>query len=153
MVPLIVGQAPSRGKLGPALGVRSRSGRRLAELLGVEDASRAFETVNAASRWTGKQGKGDRFAPSEEDLIAVRGRMLPGRKVLVLGRAAAKALGVGRARYLDITRAFQAEVMVVPHPSGVNRWWNDPRNVERAKAAVRGWLGEVSRGKEAKKTK
>lgn len=27
-----------------------------------------------------------------------------------------------------------AHLYVLPHPSGVNRWWNDPANLEAARA-------------------
>jgi len=68
--------------------------------------------------------------------------MLPelrGRWVLLIGQGVARAFGV-QAGLLEWVEREGAWLAVVPHPSGVNRWWNELRNVERAAAFLRGCL-------------
>ena len=129
---LLVGQAPS--KLTEGLGAfRGRSGRFLAGMLGttLEGFLASVEAVNLLDRWPGKAGKGDRF-PAK--LAGKKARLLPvvGRTVVLAGLNVAKAFGhVGR-RFLEVWRSGGATFALVPHPSGVNRWWNDPANKEAA---------------------
>lgn len=102
---------------------------------------------------------------------AVRLHARAGSLVLVLGWRAARALngvlyGVHRQEYLVPERHYLGDVSVqvavvpdpmrmpgprsrrravrvavVPHPSGINRWWNDPANVEAARSFLREALG------------
>lgn len=133
LLPILVGEAPSRDTEGlpPFSG---RSGARLEELLGRPLRER-FVVVNVLGRWPGRQGseKGSAFP------TATRGGVL-------LGQAFAAALGVHwtSQRYLrwewlrDHDGMFGVETYaVLPHPSGVNLWWNDPANVERARRFLR----------------
>jgi uracil-DNA glycosylase len=149
--PIIVGQAPARGR-DEAPAFTSASGARLAKLAGVgttgEDLQKYFETMNLTSRYGGKQGKGDRF-----DLAAARstaGNLLEwlagqeqSRTVLFMGRGVAKAFGFGKKQYLEPWVWKFHTLVVFPHPSGVNRWWNDPWNVHAAERM----LGNLVRGK------
>jgi uracil-DNA glycosylase len=131
---VIVGQAP-----GPNTGNRAfdgRSGDRLARYMGLEDREtlRAHvELLNVLRRYPGPQGdKGDAFPAGRARRAARRltGR-LRGRTVLLAGKRVAGAFGV-RTEYLEWDEHEAGfNVVVIPHPSGVNRWWNDSANREK----------------------
>jgi len=64
--------------------------------------------------------------------------------VVLVGAAVARAFGarVGELAW-GHDPVLRAELALLPHPSGVNLWWNLPTNVERARAFLRklsgGW--------------
>jgi hypothetical protein len=93
-----------------------------------------FERVNLLPAFPGKAGKGDRFprAAARQAALALL-PALQGRRAVLLGGRVAAAFGLPRAPLLVWQPLAGGEVAVAPHPSGINRWWNDPRNVRRAK--------------------
>ncbi len=132
----IVGQAPGpRGLKGRPL--EGGASRKFAGLAGVSEDEfwRLFRTRNVLPRFPGKNGKGDAFPIDEARRRAASMRFRAGR-VILLGQGVARAFGV-RAPPLTWRRVGRREFAVVPHPSGVNRWWNDPKNVRRAKRFLR----------------
>lgn len=150
LVPVLVGEAPSRDTEGrpPFSG---RSGRRLAELLG-EDLDEAFLLENLLQRWPGpaSSGKGSAFPLGPARKSARRlVREYRGRRFVLVGWRVAAAFGVpvhvarplrwygDWAHSLDGSGAGAGSFAVLPHPSGVNLWWNDPANVERARRFLR----------------
>lgn len=160
---IFVGEAPSREgeKLPDRVGAfdpRTRSGKRLANLLGVESVPESFACVNVYDRWPGRTAKGDDFpaglARKNADALM---RSLPNSATLILvGRRVASAFGLVDPTYFEWRDEYvttdgpqthgtrrRRRLAVIPHPSAVNRWWNDPRN---AAAAAR-FLGRI--GKEA----
>lgn len=94
---------------------------------GLPDGS--FDAVNLLGRWPGSAGKGSRFPRCDHTLASIAG----GRRALLLGRRVAASVGCGRVPYLRWVDVGGVEAAVVPHPSGVNRWWNDPANREAAR--------------------
>lgn len=74
----------------------------------------------------------DRARRSAERLC----RALSGRRVVFLGKAVAAAFGV-RANSLRWVEHRGMTVAVLPHPSGVNTWWNNPDNRAAASAFMR----------------
>jgi uracil-DNA glycosylase len=138
--PLLIGQAPSRitdGKL-PFSG---RSGLFLARLLGIEheQLSELFELRNLIARWPGKDGKGDLFplavARLEADAVPIAGRT-----VVLAGTQVATAFGVAKLDRLVWHRLRGAKIGIIPHPSGLNRWWNEPENRDAARRFLRSCL-------------
>jgi uracil-DNA glycosylase len=135
--PLVVGQAPSRSHPAgaPAFSGKGSSARRLEISAGVPPGTllEHFDTVNLIDFYPGKVGKGDRF---EREVAERSAALLVVRRwpvVLLAGKNVARAFGV-RADYFRWAALVNGgRVAVIPHPSGVNRWWNCPRN--RAKAA------------------
>lgn len=143
--PLLVGQAPSAS----AQGVLGASGARLAKLagLGLEEYAARFARANLLDAWPGPAGRlggGDAFDLA--DARAAWRDLLPhvhGRPVVLLGRHVARAAGLADAPWWEWAALswrprrrgwLRAQVAVVPHPSGVSRWWNDPDGVLRAAA-------------------
>jgi hypothetical protein len=65
--------------------------------------------------------------------------------VLVAGTRAAAALGL-RPDYFAAQALGGRPAYVVPHPSGVNRWWNDPANRAAARRFFEGVADEFALG-------
>lgn len=70
--------------------------------------------------------------------------MLPelrGRLVVLAGKNVARAFGV-RAEYHEWLVSPGCRAVVVPHPSGVNRWWNSADNREASRVFWTDLLGK-----------
>jgi hypothetical protein len=136
---LLVGEAPSRtvGTLPrPSYALTGRSGRRLAELAGVPWVTylRRTERTNLLEDWPGAT-----WPAAEARMGALR--VLPQlaeRRTILVGARVARAFGLTWDPFSFVIRLDalvpDADVAMIPHPSGRSRWWNDARNVERARA-------------------
>lgn len=150
MTLFVVGEAPgdpaTRAAGGRPFDSRTRSGRRLAELLGVEEVADAYPVLNLVDRWPGRTAHGSAFprglARSRADALWFD---LPAGDLLLVGKRVAAAFDVSVAylcwesvtRYrptgtAEVRYGRRRAVAVFPHPSGVNRWWNEPTNVVAA---------------------
>lgn len=134
---VIIGQAPAKGGDGrPAFDGWPK--RYFAWLSGASPAGIELflEFTNLLNAWPGKKGKGDNFPMTEATESANRMTYaLQNRRVIFCGRNVAKAFGHFDDRYFEWDtddRFFTYAVM--PHVSRINRWWNEPKNVERATA-------------------
>ncbi len=136
---LLIGEAP--GPSGKA-GFDGWSGRRIARLL--EEFGVELTFWNVFKKWPGpkkllhhkKGGKGSEFP-----IAAARRRVPNLRKriaahsphfVLLLGSRVARAFDVEGFFCLSTTPGsfgWIVPMTAIPHPSGVNRWFNDPKNV------------------------
>lgn len=150
--PLIIGQAPARGNDGkpPFAG---ESGTRLAKLSGVgisgDDLPEHFDLLNLMDYYPGKRstGKGDNFYIAEarqaaQTLIAgLKEEEQAPRRILLMGRNVERVMlgRKGRQPYLRWRWYFGDKhlVAVFPHPSGLNHWWNDPKNYTEAEVFMR----------------
>jgi hypothetical protein len=139
----IVGQAPSRRLNERALDCPG-SGDRLAALCGIPRAEMLARcrAVNLLARWPGKSGKGDGFDMRAARRAASKMRMRG--VVLLLGWNVARATGSQSRTYLEWHRLRGALAVVFPHPSGVNRWYNDRANKRRAARFLRRLLKETA---------
>lgn len=144
MKALIVGQAPSEDTDGrpPFTG---RSGARLADLLGIPHAAlpRYVDLVNLIDRWPGKtkRGKGDQFPMGEARAAATMLlSVTPHDRIVACGVRVADALGLPDIRPLE-TRTIGARLfLMLPHPSGVNLWWNDVDHIAAATERLRKFI-------------
>lgn len=131
MKPLIVGEAP--GKNGnPLMPIEGRVGQRLADCCGltlVEFLS-TFDRVNLLQVQPQDSGKGATFNVKEAGRAAreLERTFATRQTVLLLGKRVAAAFRISNVPYFDCFLVNHAKAYVVPHPSGVNRWWNDPEN-------------------------
>ncbi len=137
MIVTTIGQAPGPNtpKSRP---LRGDSGRRIAKLMGL-DLDAALELLrprNLLREFPGKAEKGDAFPAAVAREIARRSR-LRGDHVVLLGRHVAAAFGAAREPYLGWFKLRGRWAVVVPHPSGVNRWYNSPANRRRARRVLR----------------
>lgn len=128
---LVVGLAPARkNPLGPALDASSRFGKVLDRIEARTGARFDRRTLLPAP--LGRPEEGADFYPiaarSAADALDTAGGT---GLVLVLGRGAARAMGL-RAPLLAWSVWRDLPALVFPHPSGLNRWWNDRRNRARA---------------------
>lgn len=134
MRPAIVGEAPSMRTSRPFAG---RSGERLAELAGVSlDVLRdRYRLVNLLRHWPGPNphGKGSAWEPGLARDRAAAIRLAPGS--ILCGRRVAQAFGLPRVAFFE---PDERGVVVIPHPSGISRWWNDPQNVDEARRFLEG---------------
>ncbi len=136
MRPLLVGEAnpySSEERLALAPLPRGAAGDRLRRILGmtVREYLRAFERVNLCRRvWDDDYAS---WAAGE----VVHSAQRRGQPVILLGARVAKAVGVP---YLPFRR--QLNTLVLPHPSGRCRTWNDRENWTRARRAVSALLKE-----------
>lgn len=136
---LFIGQAPSRDS-DPLRPFSGRCGKFLAELLDTtqEDMLEQHDFLNVLDEWPGKGVGGDRF-PILVAMAAARRKVpqLRGRTVVLLGANVARAFGAKNFQYLQFYRLLNPEnyadvlsqkMCVVPHPSGINRWYNRREN-------------------------
>lgn len=136
--PVLVGEAPAGSGHEPQPALEGRAGRTLARLIGVSyeeyldgfERRNVFETPVEGRRWS---------RPSAR----LRGMQMAsmfrhGDRVILLGRRVADAFGAGELplyEMLSYQRVMTGEtfwVGRVPHPSGLNRQLNDPRERDRA---------------------
>lgn len=131
MKPLIVGEAP--GKNGdPSKPIEGRVGARLAACAGIpfDEFLETFDRVNLLQVQPQDSGKGTDFN------VKAAGRMARelektfgvGQVVLLLGKRVAASFKLTKVDYFETFALNHAKVTVVPHPSGVSRWWNDLDN-------------------------
>lgn len=104
------------------------------------------EHVNLLKRWPGYDRRGSAFP-----LIGAqrRARLIhespsPHRARILAGRRVAAAFNLYDFDYFEALDVDGHDYVVVPHPSGVNRWWNDPGNRSRARVFFES-LGRMAR--------
>jgi uracil-DNA glycosylase len=145
MAVYIIGQAASRENQGMQA-LSGRSGRRIAEWAQIDQVWDLFHTMNLIREYPGRKedGKaGDNFSMERAHrkamvlLDRICSKKMQNETLLVLLGA-----NVGRAFnlpihelswYQHVTHPTGVHMVVVPHPSGANRIWNDPANVDEAK--------------------
>lgn len=132
-----MGQAPARSAAGK-VAFLGDSGRRLAKIAGVTlpELLDRVDTSNLLARWPGRLAKGDAFPLAEARRAAAElaAKEDPSRAFLLAGSNVARAFGVSHLGFLRWGLLGGRRVAVIPHPSGVSRWWNDARNMARARA-------------------
>lgn len=132
---LVIGEAPA--KKGSAPFENSRSGERIRSWSSAEGILPAhrFKFVNLFDSPMPKQGKGREF-PAREAATRAKGLHLPANTscIVLAGKRVAAAFGLRSAEYFCCREICGLPAYVMPHPSGVNRWWNDPVNASRARA-------------------
>lgn len=104
------------------------------------------ERMNLVEVPVGKNGKGDAFPMAKAAKLAkklIDSRRLNHRFVILLGHNVAKAILGTRFQvllWIPVVAGFNCVFMaaVVPHPSGINRWWNDRKNRRKAEKFLHG---------------
>jgi hypothetical protein len=150
---ILIGEAPSErgGKLANyrAFDARTRSGAKLARLAGVADVADVFGTINLIDRWPGRTSHGAVFPAGLARRNANRlwTTLPPDVDLLLIGLrvAASFDVSVPYLRWETLAGDPDRRVAVFPHPSGVNRWWNDPKHEVRARRFLRRLAAEEAR--------
>jgi uracil-DNA glycosylase len=154
MKPLLVGEAPSKNEDIPRP-LEGRVGRRLAKFAGITftEYIRLFERVNLLAERQDTAEHGFQF---DMEAAKVQARLLrnaqPQRRVVVLlGKRVAQAFDLPLFYFREMREDH--DYTIIPHPSGINRWYNEERNMAEvqtfmrqlaAKAFVQHYLAEVN---------
>lgn len=138
---LIIGEAPSKNAPDNSP-IEGRIGRRLAEFCGLsyEDFLVAFERTNLLEVRQDTKEKGfvfDRKAAAFE-AGRIYESLAPDRTIVLLGKRVRDAFGIVKDYFEPHRHPNGSTFYVVSHPSGVNRWWNDPENKEAMRTFLRG---------------
>lgn len=138
---IFVGQGPSQ-EGDPYRPLEGTLGDKLGDLLGITDFVPSFARINLNSEWIAKvggDGKGDVFDLAEGRITA--GVLLRGSwtRYVLLGQKVAGCFDANGV-VLDTIRHGVKSFFLLPHPSGINRWWNDPENVRRAKDKLQAFV-------------
>lgn len=143
MKPLLIGEAPSKNATHPRP-LEGRIGRRLADCAGLsyEAYLEAFERINLLQVRQDTAEKGFEFDMRAARVEAQRLResgLLRERSVVLLGHRVAEAFNLRGMRYFHgCPSGMHGMIWVMPHPSGINRWWNEAENCKAACAFMRG---------------
>ena len=122
--------------------ITGRLGEFIAKLLGVHRLwlYARIDRVNLNAQWNGKQGEGDRFIAFEGRKRALDLNIYDrNKRVVLLGQRVAESFGI-HADFLEVLRFNGKRYLLFPHPSGINRWWNEPGNRLRAQKALKRFL-------------
>jgi hypothetical protein len=130
--PLLVGEAPSKNE-HPPTPIEGRIGKRLAGYAGLtfEEFLIHFDRTNLLSVRQDTKEKGFEFdaATARTNAYQLIITLERGRTVILLGKRVAMAFDVPVDYFAwRNINAFDGWLAVVPHPSGINRWFNDPAN-------------------------
>jgi uracil-DNA glycosylase len=105
------------------------SGKKLADLAGIsrEMFLSIFQRRNLLDTWPGKAGKGDAFRIEDGKLAAayLRIEFHAGDCVLCAGSAVLRCFGFRNVPWCTWTYEQGIAFAKIPHPSGINRLWND----------------------------
>lgn len=111
------------------------TGRILDDLAGC--ATRNFLRFNLNARWLPRFD--DVEAAITASIILMEHPDI--ERVVCLGRKVGTIMGFGRtATFLTTRRRNDRTYLLFPHPSGLNRWFNDPSNRRLASDALRAFL-------------
>ena len=140
--PIFIGQAPSRHG-DPTKPLTGRPGQKLASLASMVPMEFYLSVVrtNVLPYYVGTNGQGDAFPMPEARRNAIKmAPLLDGRTVVFVGRRVAEAFGCrsewfnwGEEYFKTDDGVVRIRYAVMPHPSGRNRFWNDPQNVQEAR--------------------
>lgn len=161
---VMCGQAPSsRGSHDPKHALTGAPMRRLFKHagIGLMEYVRTFERHNLVPVWkgynrAGESGSGSRFAAKDAEVGArvLADRLAGGRRLVCWGPAVARAFVGDWVEHMDPLRWYTREVAgldnsydvpvaILPHPSGLNRWWNVRANADAAGEFIRALVRDV----------
>lgn len=141
---IFVGQAPGpaggcagEGEMEPLSG---RCGERLAGLMDmrVEHFLNSFTRKNLNLEFQGKVGKGDAFDEVEGIRVAKFLRGGPHKKYVMCGHQVQRCFGYSflPPLFCCVELVPKKAFFALPHPSGINLWWNSKQNQADAKLAL-----------------
>jgi len=91
--------------------------------------------------YSGKRRKGDAFDHAQGNLNAAN-VLLDWRveRIVLLGKNVARCFGFRDLPFLAEISIYGRRFFIFPHPSRVNRWWNERRNERRAQQLLQRFL-------------
>lgn len=137
----LIGQAPSR-RGDPRRPLAGPNGQKIARLAGMSyDELIACRRRHLNPHYRGKRSKSDGFDYSQGNLNAAN-VLLDWRveRIVLLGKNVAQCFGFRDLPFLAEIHIYGRRFLIFPHPSGVNRWWNERRNERRARQLLQRFL-------------
>src|SRR6266516_3222959 len=137
----LVGQAPSR-RGDPRKPLAGPNGQKIARLAGMSyDELIACRRKHLNTHHSGKRGKGDAFDHAKGNVNAAD-VLLDWRveRIVLLGKNVARCFGFRDLPFLAEIHIYGRRFLIFPHPSGINRWWNERRNERRARQVLQRFL-------------
>jgi hypothetical protein len=126
------------------LAITGAIGQRLAEMLGISVGAFAqrYHRENLNARWNGKSGKGDIFDKIEGKARAqILLQNTSFTKFVLCGSMVTRCFGYNFAERavpcVRVDRDTKRQFLIIPHPSRIVAWWNEPFNCFRARRALR----------------
>jgi len=154
----IVGEAPSR--LGdPRKPLAGPNGKKIAKLAGMSyDELIACRRRHLNPHYHRKVGKNDVFDHAKGSVVAADVLMdWRVERIVLLGKNVAQCFGFRDLPFLAEISIYGRRFLIFPHPSGVNRWWNERRNEQRARQLLqrflRGESGLAGSGRRGRSTR
>lgn len=130
MKPLLVGEAPSKNEVIPQT-LGGRVGKRLAKFAGItiQEYLETFDRMNLLIERQDTAEHGFQFdmQQAKENARNLRLMFPERRRIILLGKRVAEAFQLPLI-YFEEMRADHIYT-IIPHPSGINRWYNEPRNI------------------------
>lgn len=132
---VFVGQAPSSDSDSQSP-LSGRSGLKLSEMLELSmEEFLSFTRHNLNHLYGGKEGKGDAFDFELGEATARELMKQPFQRYVLLGASVCSCFSVAWAP-LETWERGDKSFLCLPHPSGINMWYNDSKNRQRAKAKL-----------------
>lgn len=126
----IIGEAPSKNSDWRYPLAGGHTGKKIEKLLGLSFRDylkyyRRFDLIKfyPGTRWPKENASGN--------ARIIRDLHEPGAHLVLLGRKVAEAFGAGDLEFCEYDVRDGVTYWVSPHPSGLNRWWQDPKNHDR----------------------
>lgn len=148
-LPLLIGESPSKsGDRYHMFPLSGAVGKRLCEFAGIEPEAKGsrygryywalrdhFDCVNLSERYPGKMTKD--VAQKGALRLGLEGELW-GRTIICLGRTVANALGFSSLPfYTEQPYTADSTLVVIPHPSALNRLYNAEEERHRASCILR----------------
>ena len=137
----LVGQAPSR-RGDPRKPLAGPNGQKIARLAGMShDELIACCRKHLNTHHSGKRSKGDAFDRAN-GCVNAGDILLDWRveRIVLLGKNVAHCFGFRDVPFLAEIHIYGRRFLIFPHPSGINRWWNERRNERRARQLLQRFL-------------
>ena len=137
----LVGQAPSR-RGDPRKPLAGPNGKKIARLAGMSyDELIACRRRHLNTHYNGQRGKGDPFDLAKGNVKAAD-VLLDWRveRIVLLGKNVARCFGFRDLPFLAEISIYGRRFLIFPHPSRMNRWWNERRNERRARQLLQRFL-------------
>ena len=137
----LVGQAPSR-RGDPCKPLAGLNGQKIARLAGMSyDELIACRRKHLNTHYSGKRRKGDVFDRAKGNVNAASVLMdWHVERIVLLGKNVARCFGFRDLPFLAEISIYGRRFLIFPHPSGINRWWNERRNERRARQLLQRFL-------------
>ena len=135
----LVGQAPSR-RGDPRKPLAGPNGQKIARLAGMSyDELIACRRRHLNTHYGAKGGKGLDHAKGKINAADV---LMDWRveRIVLLGKNVARCFGFRDLPFLAEISIYGRRFLIFPHPSGINRWWNERRNERRARQFLQRFL-------------